>query len=166
MGELKKKKLNKEIKLTVVGKGDASYLEKCKSLIQTHQLQEQVSFLGHLDDPTEMYLKHDLLLMPTLMREPFGLVIIEAMMHGLPVLASNKYGPAEIIHDDETGFLFEFGNVNSLTKRLIEVIQNPISLQHIRKIAYQHALSHYSLNSVKSKVEQILISQINQEVAA
>jgi len=166
MGKLKKKRLNKQIKLTVVGKGDVSYLEKCKSLIQTHQIQDQVSFLGHIDDPTEMYLKHDLLLMPTLMREPFGLVIIEAMIQGLPVLASNKYGPAEIIHDDETGYLFEFGSVNALTKRLTEIIQNPESLHHIRKMAYQYALSHYSLNSVKSKVEQVLLSQINQEVAA
>ena len=57
---------------------------------------------------------------PTALNESLGLVGLEAMSCGLPVIASNIGAPSAYINEGVNGFLFETNNAESLTKRIIE----------------------------------------------
>jgi glycosyltransferase involved in cell wall biosynthesis len=54
--------------------------------------------------------------------EPFGMVILEGMLHGLPVVAANVGGPAEILRHEQTGLLFPPMDVGSLSQQLTRVV--------------------------------------------
>ena len=67
-------------------------------------LRERVSFLGEREDVPELVRALDALLLPS-EEEPFGRALVEAMALGVPVLATNVGGPAEIVEDGREGYL-------------------------------------------------------------
>jgi len=81
-----------------------SYLAHLHSLVADAGLQERVSWLGERDDVPELVRALDVLLLPS-WEEPFGRALIEAMALGVPVVATNVGGPAEIIEDGREGYL-------------------------------------------------------------
>ncbi|MFI5310981.1 MAG: glycosyltransferase [Gemmatimonadales bacterium] len=58
-------------------------------------------------------------------REPFGLVVVEAMALGKPVIAGSAGGPAEIITDGEDGLLVPFGDVSGLSRAILGLLDDP-----------------------------------------
>jgi L-malate glycosyltransferase len=75
-----------------------------RSLSTELGLTGEVHMLGHCDDVPSVLASLDLLLVPS-WEEPFGLVVVEAMSSGVPVIATNLGGPAEIITDGVDGLL-------------------------------------------------------------
>jgi len=67
----------------------------------------------------------EFLVMPSVWIKTFGIVIVEAFVHGLPVIASRLGAMAEIIDDGVTGLLFTSGDVNDLTAKVGWAIANP-----------------------------------------
>jgi len=80
--------------------GDGPERANLESLVADEGLQEKVRFLGRIDEITEAYADADLLLLPS-RSEGFGLVIIEAMANGLPVLAYSNEAPDTYVVSDE-----------------------------------------------------------------
>ena len=54
-----------------------------------------------------MYQSIDLLVVPSLWEEPFGMIVLEAYMHGVPVIAARRGGLPEIVDDGTTGCLYD-----------------------------------------------------------
>jgi glycosyltransferase involved in cell wall biosynthesis len=73
----------------------------------------------------EFYKKARFIVVPSLWYEPFGLVTVEAMGHGLPVIASRRGGLPEIVEDGVTGLLFEPGNAEDLAEKIKYLWENP-----------------------------------------
>ena len=73
---------------------------------------------GHADLPDGLNAA-DLLVLPSV-REQFGQVLVEAMACGLPVIAANAHGPAEIVDDGETGWLVRADDEEAMVKALVE----------------------------------------------
>jgi len=103
--------------LNIVGSTRANYFDyenNLKKSVLDLGLNERVNFLGRRDDVNQILSTSDLLVMPSFVSESFGLVILEAMASGVPVIATNSGGPAEIVKHNETGYLFEINNLDSL----------------------------------------------------
>ncbi|PIQ24151.1 hypothetical protein COW36_10715 [bacterium (Candidatus Blackallbacteria) CG17_big_fil_post_rev_8_21_14_2_50_48_46] len=145
--------------LTVAGQGDPEYSAFCRKRVSELALDDLVRFVGWQKDTDALYAEHQILLMPTTMREPFGLVIVEAMMRGLVVFASNAYGPAEIIQDRKSGFLFQPGDSRQLANLLQEQFANPMNLATISQRARVYAQDTFALDRVKTQVEAILFEK-------
>jgi len=147
------------VSLDIAGTGDAQYLARCQQFVQAQALGEHVRFLGWQDAAT-LYPCYQLLLMPTSMREPFGLVVIEAMMHGLNVIAPAAYGPAEIITPAQTGWLFSTSAsvppAAAVARVWKQLIQDPLQAERVGQQAAAHARVHYALDRVKAQVLQVL----------
>jgi len=79
-----------------------------------------VTFVGHLHgkDLSSFYHNARFLVIPSVSWEPFGLVIVEAMAQGLPVIASRTGGIPELVDDGVTGLLFEPGNEEDLSGKM------------------------------------------------
>jgi glycosyltransferase involved in cell wall biosynthesis len=88
-----------------------------------YQASPNVSFLGHVPNSilSDVYAAHDVLVLPSL-QEPWGLVVEEALYHGLPIVASNRIGCAEEwIVQPKTGFLFDPTQPESLHTALKKI---------------------------------------------
>lgn len=138
----------------IYGNGEERYIDKCKAL--SEPIASMVNFKGKVQSKEEIYSNASILLMPTRMREPFGLVLIEAMAHGCAVIATNAYGPAEIIDHGENGLLFEVENTNDLLTQIQKVYFDTNYLNKLQENGYNHVVKNYSIPKVKSKVETLL----------
>jgi glycosyltransferase involved in cell wall biosynthesis len=89
-------------------------------------LDAQFVFCGPTLDVSQVLRETDYLLHPT-PKEPFGVVLVEAMALGIPVLASNEGGPAEIVQQGENGLLFKPGDVSEIAETLFQVLHGRFS---------------------------------------
>ena len=115
------KELN--IKVFIVGSAMSDdYLENLKQKVKDLNLDDRVVFTGFTKNVNEyMQLFNTNILATT--NETFGLVIIEAMINKVPVIATNSDGPLEIIDDKIDGLLFN-GNSEDLAKKITLLYNN------------------------------------------
>lgn len=108
--------------LVFIGGWDDSYKKKCDQFIAEKEL-DRVSFSGNLADPWEMVTNKDMLVINSKM-ETFGLVYVEGLLNGVPVLASDNLGYQSVKKVFESGQQYALGNVEELVTHLSDMIQN------------------------------------------
>jgi len=87
--------------------------------------RDQVHFTGWLSpgEVARWYCAADILVIPS-WYEPFGMVVLEGMLHGLPIAATSVGGPAEILRHGRTGLLFPPKDAGALANTLLNFITN------------------------------------------
>ncbi len=105
--------------------GDGAGLDTAKEAARGDQ---RIIFHGQLDQERlerEIWPQTDLLVNPSQVPETFGMVVIEAFSHGLPVIASNIGALTEIVSHNKTGWLVEPGNEVALRERIKRIMAEP-----------------------------------------
>jgi glycosyltransferase involved in cell wall biosynthesis len=146
----------------IVGKA-ASEVEdkKFKVFIQNHQLDGTVVFTGPLyeDKKWKAYAGADIFCFPTFYSaESFGLVAVEAMIFGLPVVATSWRGLPDIVLDGETGYLVPPKDAAAIAERLASLIKNSdlrATLGAAGRRRYKH---HFTVDKFRERVELALAS--------
>ena len=103
--------------------GRKLYKKKLLRLVEQYRLINQVKFIDNCKNMPLAYKVSDLVVSSSIEPEAFGRVAVEAQSMGKPIIASNIGGSIETIINDKTGFLFEAGKPESLSKKIIEVLQ-------------------------------------------
>ena len=98
------------------------YSKKIKRLAEQYRLTNQLNFIEHCKNMPLAYKISDLVISASIEPEAFGRVSVEAQSMEKPIIASNIGGSNETIINNKTGFLFESGNPESLSKKIIEVL--------------------------------------------
>lgn len=112
-----------DARLEIYGRGPES--GALQERINRLGVQKSVKLAGYTTNPGATYQQAALSLL-TSRYEGFGLVLLESLMHGCPVVSYDlKYGPADIITDNSNGFLVPFGDKGALAKRMVELLTNP-----------------------------------------
>ncbi len=99
---------------------------------------ENIRFLGKQDAVEEILAISDLFLMPS-EKESFGLAALEAMACEVPVISSNAGGIPEVNIDGVTGFLSDIGDVDSMAKNALKLLQDDQLLHQFRENALMQA---------------------------
>ena len=122
--------VNKEIdpetfNVVILGsdQGRKIYKQKLLRLVEQHRLANQVKFIDNCKNMPVAYKISDLIVSSSIEPEAFGRVSVEVQSMEKPIIASNIGGSKETIINDKTGFLFEAGKPESLSKKIIEVLQ-------------------------------------------
>lgn len=102
--------------------GDGPQREYLKDLVRKNRVEEKVVFTGYRDDIPNILNSLDMMVIPSVWQEPFGLVVVEAMFGGIPVIASDVGGIPEIIKNNITGELFPAGNEEALTAAVLKIL--------------------------------------------
>jgi len=113
-----------EIKAVIVGEGRQSYKEELSTLTKQLGLSDCVEFLGRRKDISDILLKLNLLVLPTVTQEGFGRVIIEAGACGVPVLATKVGGVVDIIEDGITGILIPPKDVVLMAENIAKILKD------------------------------------------
>ena len=103
--------------------GRKIYKKKLMRLIEQYRLTNQVRFVDACKKMPIAYKISNIIISSSIEPEAFGRVAVEAQSMEKPIIASNIGGSNETIIDNKTGFLFHSGKIESLSKKIIEVLQ-------------------------------------------
>lgn len=131
------------LKYLVIGNGPQAFA--LRKLSHDLNLENQIEFLGELThDKVMQYMTiADIFSLPS-WNEGFGIVYIEAMAHGKPVIACEGEGIADVIEHGETGLLIKPKDVESLTQAMDFLLSNPDKAREIGERAKKLVLENYT----------------------
>lgn len=131
------------IKLIICGQG--RLLEKVHEYVKIHDLGHDVDIMGHVsqDRLIELLGRSTLFVSPSY-HEGLPTSVMEAMAVGTPVLLSDIPPHKELVEDEVNGFLFEKGNINDLSDKVIHILSSFESKDNIIRIARKTIENNYS----------------------
>ena len=103
--------------------GRKVYKKKLERLVEQYRLNNQVKFIENCKNMPLAYKVSDIVVSASIEPEAFGRVAVEAQCMKKPIIASNIGGSNETIVKDNTGIFFESGNAQSLSSKIIEILQ-------------------------------------------
>jgi len=132
------------IHLCIAGSGTLS--EGLKSRAKELSISGQISFVGYVENPAlaALYKSADIFICPSLY-EPFGLVVLEAMLQGLPVIVSNTGGLKEIVTHESTGLLFDPGNIDGLASAITRLIKDKDAQKALGNAGRRHVMENFHM---------------------
>ena len=98
------------------------YKKKLIRLVEQYRLKNQVKFIEHCKNMPVAYKISNFVVSASTKPESFGRISVEAQSMQKPILASNIGGSKETIIDNKTGILFEVGNSEEMSKKIIELL--------------------------------------------
>jgi glycosyltransferase involved in cell wall biosynthesis len=118
------------------------------------QLRAPVTFTGFLHDPGKVYAIADIVAHTSTAPEPFGRVVIEAMIAGRPVVAANAGALPEIVVDSATGILTPPGDDAALAAALVSLLTSETRRAQMGNAARARAETEYSLDKMTRRMEE------------
>lgn len=115
-------KMPPETSLVIAGEGPER--PRLEAAIAAMGLPGRVRLAGYLTDPSEVYRQAKVLALPSY-TEAFGNVVVEALGYGLPVVAADCGGPAEILKGGELGALVPVGDPDAMAAALMRALRDP-----------------------------------------
>ena len=128
--------------------GDGPESENVDNAIDRLDLSRNVKRFGYLpiDSLNELFSTAWVQAIPSIWAEPFGLVAVDAMQRGTPVVASNIGGLGEIVVDGQSGLLVEPGDPQALAAAVLTVLNNKKLASTLRNNGRERARSVYTLD--------------------
>jgi glycosyltransferase involved in cell wall biosynthesis len=98
------------------------FKKKLIRLSEQYRMTKQIKFIDHCKDMALAYKVSDIIISASIEPEAFGRVAVEAQSMEKVIIASDIGGSNETVIDEKTGYLFEAGNANSLSKKILKVL--------------------------------------------
>lgn len=136
--------------------GEQDYVQYLHQRVAELGLEKRVRFLGFHADIIPLMQTCNLIAHTSTSPEPFGRVIIEAMLCGCPVVAAAAGGVIELVETDKTGWLFSPGDSQQLAKIITTCHNQP---EQAKTIAYQaqiQASQRFELSAINQQISQLL----------
>lgn len=134
---------------------DEQYARRLPRLAAQLGIAGRTAFTGHRDDALALMGASDIVCHCSTMPEPFGMVLIEAMAMGVPVVATEGGGPSEIIDDGRTGVLVAPGDVDEITRAVVGLLRDPGRRALIADNARQAARSRFSADRMARSMAEV-----------
>lgn len=138
--------------LIIIGSGPEE--ERLQERVASLSLKEHVTFLGTLnhEDLIPYYQLADVFILPSIFKdgktEALGVVLLEAMASGCPVIGSKVGGIPDIIMDGETGFLVPERDPMALAEKIIKILSDVDLQQRFRQNGYKRIYESFTWNKV------------------
>lgn len=147
------RKVYPKVKLDVIGPGPA--LPNLKRLVKKLSLNRNVRFLGKIDYKKLncFYKKADIFLTASTM-ETQGLVILEAMASGLPIIGVKKYAIPDLVINDKNGYIVKPFNHRAMAEKTIALLSNPNLIEKFGKESARMVKRH-DINITYKRLEEL-----------
>ncbi len=152
--------------ISVILVGDAlfeeeDYKQSLWQMVKDLDLIERVKFLGFQMNVIPWIKICDLIVHSSALAEPFGRVIIEGMLSGKPVIATNEGGAAELVINQQTGWLVSPNHPQELAEVIMAIKENPGQTQVIAQAGQAQARNNFDLERINRQIT-LLIEQTAQ----
>jgi glycogen synthase len=121
-----------------------------------YRYREQIKFTGWLstEEMAAWYRAADILVVPS-WYEPFGMVVLEGMIHEVAVAASAVGGPAEILQDGRTGLLFPPCDPEALARAILRLVDSPEQRSQIARAALDEVRKNWLWPQIASQMRSV-----------
>ena len=158
--DIVKDNLLKNVEYWFVGKGP--FFNKLVELATKGYPIEAFGYVGNRSRLSEIYRNADIFVLSSRQsgnwEELFGIVLIEAMASGLPVIATNCVGPKEIVDNNQDGFLINQNSKSELVERIRGLIARPEKRKVMGKVGREKVLMEFDVAIISKKWESVLNS--------
>ena len=151
-------------KLIIAGKG--GMIDELRDEVRRLNIENKVYFTGYLnlEQVTKMYKCADVAVFPSTY-EPFGVVALEGMLSGTPVVVSDIGGLNDIVQHRENGMKSYAGNPNSIADSILELLYNPGLCVELSRAAKAKVKSQYNWTKIAQDTHFIYQKAICQTMA-
>lgn len=122
--------------------GDGPLRQECQKLAQVLELAGRVQFIDFTPAIEKFMAVADVFLLPS-ENESFGLVALEAMASGVPVVANRVGGLPEVVTDNRSGYLTEVGDTQAMTQAILQILDNPARRKQMGEAARMQAIESF-----------------------
>jgi glycosyltransferase involved in cell wall biosynthesis len=146
------KRLSVPAELDIVGEGPL--LPMLRAAMEREATSKRVNLLGYLPPERirEVLVRSGLLVTPSIWEEPLGLVVLEAMACGVPVVASSVGGIPEIVQHNVNGLLVKPGDADALARAITRIIDDP----RLRSRFREHCLTRTRISTYHDLAVKVL----------
>ncbi|NMO95713.1 glycosyltransferase family 4 protein [Paenibacillus lemnae] len=143
--------------------GDGPLRSELEAQIVQLNLTAHVKLLGRIsnEELVRYYQAADISLVPTQTLEGFGLITVESLACGTPVLGTPYGGTREILHQISGDLLFQDGTSESISRKIIDVLEHP-SLLPSREACREYVLGRYTWSRVAEAVTDVFSEEIDK----
>ncbi len=141
--------------------GEDGYKSALLRRIGERGLSSRVHFLGFRDEVAPLMRQMDVIVHTSIAPEPFGRVIVEAMLAGRPVIATRGGGPEEIIEEGAGGWLVPPGDGAALAAAVEEVLRRPDAAARMAAHARTEALEKYTLSRTNAAIADVIAAVLD-----
>lgn len=134
--------------------GDGPYRPQVEALLRSSPIAERVRLLGEREDIPDLLAAADLFLLAS-HKEGLPRAIIEAMMVGLPVVATQVGGVPELVEHGRTGFLIPPGDPQALAQAVQSLLENPTLARRMGGAGQQKALREFTLDQMCARTYRV-----------
>jgi len=138
-----------QCQLLVAGKGPAAF----EGMLHA-QAPANVRFLGFVD-PEQVYRAIDVLVVPSLWEEPFATTVLEAFMHGLPVIVTRRGGLPEAVEPGRTGLVYDPLQPEGL-REAVEVLLRDRTALHGMRLHVRRRAEYFQLERMRDEYLQVI----------
>ncbi len=138
-----------------VSDGDEKLWDCLHDLVREQGLESRFVFTGYITKVAELYAIMDVVVHASTRPEPFGLVITEAMVCGIPVVASNLGAPREIIDDGKDGFIVDPTDTPALAESIRTLLQDKQLRDKMGKSGQHKVLAKYNADEYARRMEEV-----------
>jgi glycosyltransferase involved in cell wall biosynthesis len=136
--------------------GESDYVTQLHQQVTALGLENRVEFLGFRSDVVPLMEACDLVAHTSTLPEPFGRVIVEAMLCQRPIVAAAAGGAIELIESGETGWLVPPGDVLALANTIEWCACHPDAAATIAHRGRQHAADRFPLQQTLEQIDRLL----------
>jgi glycosyltransferase involved in cell wall biosynthesis len=141
--------------------GEGRYMKALKNLVFLHGIQDKVTFINYIENKKEFFQNIDIFCLPSI-EEAFGLVLIESMAHGVPVIASDIPGIQEVVENTRNGLLFKLCDYHDLANKISYLANNNDHRLSLIDEGLQDIKNKYNITQLSSRLEEV-IAQIKAD---
>ena len=142
---------------TIIGNiYDKDYFQKCSSLIKKFGLEQNTSIYHGIHNASEFIGLFDILAVPSLYDESFGLISVEAMANSRPVVAFACGGIPEIVLDGRNGFIVPVGDSKKMAERIEWLAEHPEDRGHMGEQGRKDYEEKFSAERMASEYMEVL----------
>ena len=136
--------------------GEKAYAQELHAQVDRLGLSDRVHFLGFRSDVVPLMTMCDLIAHTSTAAEPFGRVIVEAMLCGKPIIAAQEGGVLEIVESGVNGWLVPPGDADQLVKTIHHCRDHWEETLAIAQQGQEQAKQRFSLTTIRHQIHQLL----------
>ena len=154
---IKKLRLNGINNFVCLAIGDGREKENLLKYVNNERLREDILFLGYRKDVPELLNITDILVIPSIAQEAFPRVALESMAMRVPVICTDFGGLPEAVLDGETGIIVPPGDVDSLSKAITYLVDNPEIRKKMGEAGRKRVEANFSIEQNVRKTEEVYL---------
>jgi glycosyltransferase involved in cell wall biosynthesis len=139
----------------IIGGTNDEYALKLRKYIIDNKIEKHMEIINFVSNPID-YMKENDVCLNCSKQEAFGLITIESMKLGIPIIASNTGGNVELVENYKNGMLYSQGNYKSLAEKIEYLYLNPNEIARMGSFACDWANKNFNLTKYQGELSKVI----------